>query len=171
MRVNVCSRASLRALAWVRVRAWACARARVCAIHIASPPRPVPPASSAGAALLATGPGVVAGGLATSFAFLACIAAPFPGFRDLGLTAGLGLLACMASSFLVLPALLLSYAGQTGVLLDNPGLTANPFFLLGPRWSIYPLVALATLATIIASQSLISGAFSLTAQAIRARLS
>jgi hypothetical protein len=60
------------------------------------------------AALLSTGPGVVAGGLATSFAFLACIAAPFPGFRDLGLTAGLGLMACMASSFLLLPALLLA---------------------------------------------------------------
>ena len=59
------------------------------------------------AALLGTGPGVIAGGLATATAFLACIAAPFPGFRDLGLTAGLGLLACMASSFLVLPALLL----------------------------------------------------------------
>jgi hypothetical protein len=66
------------------------------------------------AALLGTGPGVVAGGLATSFAFLACIAAPFPGFRDLGLTAGLGLLACMASSFLVLPALLLALDRGTG---------------------------------------------------------
>ena len=66
------------------------------------------------AALLATGPGVVAGGLATAFAFLACIAAPFPGFRDLGLTAGLGLLACMASSFLVLPALLLALDRGTG---------------------------------------------------------
>jgi predicted exporter len=65
-------------------------------------------------ALLSTGPGVVAGGLATAFAFLACIAAPFPGFRDLGLTAGLGLLACMASSFLVLPALLLALDRGTG---------------------------------------------------------
>ena len=59
-------------------------------------------------ALLGTGPGVVAGGLATSLAFLACVIAPFPGFRDLGLTAGLGLLSCMAASFLVLPALLLT---------------------------------------------------------------
>ena len=60
------------------------------------------------AALLGTGPGVVAGGLATSLAFLACVIAPFPGFRDLGLTAGLGLLSCMAATFLVLPALLLA---------------------------------------------------------------
>ena len=44
----------------------------------------------------------------SSTAFLACVVAPFPGFRDLGLTAGLGLLACMAASFLVLPALLLA---------------------------------------------------------------
>jgi len=74
------------------------------------------------AALLGTGPGVIAGGLATSTAFLACVAAPFPGFRDLGLTAGLGLLACMASSFLVMPALLLA--------LDRGRGTFAP---LGPR--------------------------------------
>jgi len=66
------------------------------------------------AALLGTGPGVIAGGAATSAAFLACVAAPFPGFRDLGLTAGLGLLACMASSFLVLPVLLLALDRGTG---------------------------------------------------------
>jgi len=70
------------------------------------------------AALLGTGPGVVAGGLATSLAFLACVIAPFPGFRDLGLTAGLGLLSCMAASFLVLPALLLG--------LDRGGPTFAP---------------------------------------------
>ncbi len=60
------------------------------------------------AALLSTGPGVVAGCLATSLAFLAGIVAPFPGFRDLGVTAGLGLLACLLSSFLLLPPLLLA---------------------------------------------------------------
>jgi len=73
------------------------------------------------AALLATGPGVVAGGLATAFAFLACIAAPFPGFRDLGLTAGLGLLACMASTFLVLPALLLTLDHGAGAFAPLSG--------------------------------------------------
>jgi predicted exporter len=60
------------------------------------------------AALLGTGPGVVTAGTATALAFLACAATPFPGFRDLGLTAGLGLLACMISSFLLLPALLMT---------------------------------------------------------------
>jgi KUP system potassium uptake protein len=67
----------------------------------------------------------------------------------------------------VLPALLLSYAGQTGLLLQNPGLTSNPFFELCPHWAIIPLVVLATLATIIASQAIITGAFSLTRQAMQ----
>ena len=60
------------------------------------------------AALLGTGPGVAAGALATSAAFLACAAAPFPGFRDLGITAGLGLLACACATFLLMPAALLA---------------------------------------------------------------
>ena len=72
------------------------------------------------AALTGTGPGVLAGGLATSLAFLACIIAPFPGFRDLGLTAGLGLLACMASSFLVLPLLLLALDRGRGAFAPAP---------------------------------------------------
>ena len=71
-------------------------------------------ASALRAALLGTGPGVVAGALATAAAFLACAAAPFPGFRDLGLTAGLGLLACLGATFLLLPALLLLMDHGTG---------------------------------------------------------
>ena len=67
----------------------------------------------------------------------------------------------------VLPALLLCYAGQTGLLLQNPHLSGNPFFELCPHWAIVPLVALATLATIIASQAIITGAFSLTRQAMQ----
>ena len=67
----------------------------------------------------------------------------------------------------VLPALLLSYAGQTALLLANPGLTGNPFFELAPHWAIVPLVVLATFATIIASQAIITGAFSLTRQAMQ----
>jgi predicted exporter len=74
-------------------------------------------------ALTGTGPGVLAGGLATSSAFLACVIAPFPGFRDLGLTAGLGLLACMASSFLVLPALLLIMDRGRGAFAPKPAVT------------------------------------------------
>jgi KUP system potassium uptake protein len=68
---------------------------------------------------------------------------------------------------LVFPALLLNYAGQVGNLLAKPAAAANPFFQMGPAWSIYPLVVLATAATIIASQAIIPGAFSLTRQAIQ----
>ena len=68
---------------------------------------------------------------------------------------------------LVLPCLLLSYAGQTALLIGNPAIEGNPFFLLAPSWAVVPLVALATLATIIASQAIITGAFSLTRQAIQ----
>ncbi len=67
----------------------------------------------------------------------------------------------------VLPGLLLCYAGQTALLLENPGLDGNPFFKLAPYWAVVPLVVLATCATIIASQSIITGAFSLTRQAMQ----
>jgi KUP system potassium uptake protein len=73
----------------------------------------------------------------------------------------------VAWAFIVLPALLLSYAGQTALLIANPQLQGNPFFLLAPGWAIVPLVVLATLATIIASQAIITGAFSLTRQAMQ----
>jgi KUP system potassium uptake protein len=68
---------------------------------------------------------------------------------------------------LVLPALVLNYAGQIGNFLEAPNLEANPFFQLAPNWSIYPLVALATLATVIASQAIITGSFSMTRQAMQ----
>ena len=67
----------------------------------------------------------------------------------------------------VLPALLINYAGQTALLMEKTAFTGNPFFLLAPSWAIYPLVGLATLATIIASQAIITGAFSLTRQAMQ----
>jgi KUP system potassium uptake protein len=67
---------------------------------------------------------------------------------------------------LVLPALLLNYFGQGALLLQNPENLANPFYLLAPRWALYPMVILATTATVIASQAVISGAFSLTRQAV-----
>ena len=72
------------------------------------------------AALMGSGPGIVIGCGATSLAFLACVAAPFPGFRDLGLTAGLGLLACMVSSFLLMPAMLLALDRGTGTFAPHP---------------------------------------------------
>ena len=68
---------------------------------------------------------------------------------------------------LVLPALLLNYFGQGAMLLVNPKAAEQPFFLLAPDWALFPLVGLATAAAIIASQALISGAFSLTRQAIQ----
>jgi KUP system potassium uptake protein len=67
----------------------------------------------------------------------------------------------------VLPALLLNYFGQGALLLREPGHAANPFYHLAPAWALYPLVALATAATVIASQAIITGAFSLTWQAIQ----
>jgi KUP system potassium uptake protein len=68
---------------------------------------------------------------------------------------------------LVLPSLLFCYAGQTALLIGNPALEGNPFFQLAPHWAVVPLVALATAATIIASQAIITGAFSLTRQAMQ----
>lgn len=67
----------------------------------------------------------------------------------------------------VFPALLLNYFGQGALLLDHPELSANPFYELVPRIILYPMVALSTMATIIASQAMISGAFSLTRQAVQ----
>ena len=69
--------------------------------------------------------------------------------------------------FVVLPALLLSYAGQTAFLIDKGTVTGNPFFQIAPAWSVYPLVVLATIATIIASQAIITGSFSMTRQAMQ----
>jgi KUP system potassium uptake protein len=66
----------------------------------------------------------------------------------------------------VLPALLLNYFGQGAFLLGHPEAITNPFFRMTPSWSLYPVVALSTMATVIASQALISGAFSLTRQAL-----
>src|SRR6185369_10262416 len=68
---------------------------------------------------------------------------------------------------LVAPALVLNYFGQGALLIGNPEAAKNPFYLLAPKWALYPLVALATLATVIASQAVISGAFSLTRQAVQ----
>ena len=68
---------------------------------------------------------------------------------------------------LVLPALVLNYMGQGAYILAAPATFENPFYHLAPDWALYPLVALATLATVIASQAVISGAFSLTRQAIQ----
>jgi KUP system potassium uptake protein len=67
----------------------------------------------------------------------------------------------------VLPALLLNYFGQGALILRTPAAAANPFYLLAPRWFLYPMIGIATAAAIVASQALISGAFSLTQQAVQ----
>ena len=67
----------------------------------------------------------------------------------------------------VLPSLVLNYFGQGALLLEHPEAIKNPFFLLAPDWALIPMLILATLATVIASQAVISGVFSLTRQAVR----
>jgi KUP system potassium uptake protein len=67
----------------------------------------------------------------------------------------------------VMPALVLNYFGQGALLIANPAAVQNPFYLLVPGWALYPMIALATAATVIASQATISGAYSITKQAIQ----
>jgi len=73
----------------------------------------------------------------------------------------------LAWGVVVLPALLLNYFGQGALVLRDPEAAYHPFYTLAPSWAVYPLVGLASLATVIASQAVISGAFSLTRQAIQ----
>ena len=68
---------------------------------------------------------------------------------------------------LVLPCLLLNYFGQGALLLENPGAAENPFYRLAPEWALYPMIVLATAAAVIASQAVITGAYSLTMQAVQ----
>ena len=68
---------------------------------------------------------------------------------------------------LVLPALVLNYFGQGALLISTPAAVQNPFYLLVPGWALYPMIGLATMATVIASQAVISGAYSMTKQAIQ----
>ena len=67
----------------------------------------------------------------------------------------------------VLPALLLNYFGQGALMLHNPEAVKNPFYLLAPEWTLFPLIGLATVAAVIASQAVISGAFSVSRQALQ----
>lgn len=68
---------------------------------------------------------------------------------------------------LVLPCLLMNYFGQGAMMLQNPAAAKNPFYYLAPDWALYPMVVISTFATVIASQALISGAFSITQQALQ----
>jgi KUP system potassium uptake protein len=73
----------------------------------------------------------------------------------------------LAWLWFVFPALLINYFGQGALVLRDPGAIQHPFFHLAPDWALYPMVGLATLATVIASQAVISGAYSITRQAIQ----
>jgi KUP system potassium uptake protein len=73
----------------------------------------------------------------------------------------------LAWFFIAMPALVLNYFGQGALLLNNPAAVKNPFYMMAPDWALIPLVVLATMATVIASQALITGAFSVTKQAIQ----
>ncbi len=69
--------------------------------------------------------------------------------------------------FVALPALTINYLGQGALILNDPGAVENPFFLLYPQWALIPMVVMATAATVIASQAVITGAYSMTQQAIQ----
>ncbi len=69
--------------------------------------------------------------------------------------------------FLVLPALVCNYLGQGALILNDPKAVENPFYLMAPNWALMPMILLATAATVIASQAVITGAYSLTSQAIQ----
>ncbi len=75
----------------------------------------------------------------------------------------------LAWFFIVLPCLLLNYAGQGALLLRDPAALENPFYLLIPDWALYPMIGLATAAAVIASQAVITGVFSMVNQAIQLR--
>ncbi len=104
----------------------------------------------------------------TGFATLGAVVLAFSGvealFADLGQFGRRPI--ALSWYCVVLPGLLLNYLGQGGHVLDDPKSAAEPFFSLVPHWAIYPMVALSTAAAVIASQALISGAFSLTQQIV-----
>src|SRR5689334_23158029 len=126
-------------------------------------------------------PGVIRG-LSPSYAAAFVAAHPYTAFVAIGavvlvITGAEALYADMghfgrpaigrAWFFFVFPALTLNYLGQAGLILTQPAAVANPFFLLIPAWARLPMVVLATMATVIASQAVISGAFSVSRQAMQ----
>jgi KUP system potassium uptake protein len=137
--------------------------------------------AAAGLSMVIQYPGVLLG-LSPSYAVVFIVAHPGVSFVALGavvlvITGAEALYADMghfgrspirrAWFFLVFPALTLNYLGQAALILHDPAARANPFFLLIPDWGRLPVVLLATAATVIASQAVISGAFSLSRQAVQ----
>ncbi|GAA0999779.1 potassium transporter Kup [Subtercola frigoramans] len=135
----------------------------------------------AGVPMIVQHPNVLLG-LSPTYAVTFIVAHPFVAFVAMGavvlvITGAEALYADMghfgrppirrAWFFLVFPSLVLNYLGQAALILQNPDARSNPFFLLFPDWARLPMVILATAATVIASQAVISGAFSLTRQAVQ----
>ena len=112
---------------------------------------------------------VVSADISTTLAVLAAVFLAVTGGEALYADMGhFGRFPIQAAWFLiVMPGLMLNYFGQGALLLTDPTAPENPFYHLAPDWAHYPLVALATLATVIASQAVITGSFSLTQQAIQ----
>ena len=113
--------------------------------------------------------GFVTGHGVASFVVLGAVLLAFTGAEALYADMGhFGKRAIRLAWFgLVLPALVLNYFGQGALLIANPEAISNPFYLAFPGWALYPMIALATAATVIASQATISGAYSVTKQAIQ----
>jgi KUP system potassium uptake protein len=113
--------------------------------------------------------GFVTGHSFASFVVLGAVLLAFTGAEALYADMGhFGKRAIRIAWFgLVLPALVLNYFGQGALLIANPGAIANPFYYAYPAWALYPMIALATAATVIASQAVISGAYSVTKQAVQ----
>ena len=105
----------------------------------------------------------------TAFLSLGAVVLVFTGSEALYADMGhFGRLAISRAWFFVaFPALMLNYIGQASLILDTPSAVSNPFYLLFPEWSRVPLIVLATCATLIASQAVISGAFSVTRQLVQ----
>ncbi|RFA12382.1 potassium transporter Kup [Subtercola boreus] len=137
--------------------------------------------AAAGVPMIIQDPGVLAG-LSPTYAVMFFVSHPVIAFAAMGavvlvITGAEALYADMghfgrppirrAWFFVVFPALVLNYLGQAALILKDPEARANPFFLLFPDWARLPVVILATVATVIASQAVISGAFSLTRQAVQ----
>jgi KUP system potassium uptake protein len=104
----------------------------------------------------------------SSFLVLGSVLLAFTGAEALYADVGhFGRKAIRVAWFMVLPALVLNYFGQGALLMSTPSAVGNPFYLSCPAWALYPMIGLATLATIIASQAVITGAYSVTWQAIQ----
>ena len=133
------------------------------ALHIADSPRVLSAINPAHAISFLFSHGII--GLITLGAVFLVVTGSEALYNDLGHFGRRPIQA--AWIFLVLPALLINYFGQGALVLANPGALKNPFFLLYPDWALYPMVALATVATSIASQAVITGAYSITRQAMQ----